>query len=1289
MRFKVTKKLNSLINSNSFIVVFRACLVIFCSLSLSLTAQQRFSFSIDWNKETQIFKANNNSYKQVISFRGGQINPEKGFLPVWNSLYKLDKNGDILITLEDAKWVQLTKSKLDQDFNKLSSSIELKSKLALIKGEAYADISFIPVQYRNGQVFLLESGVLEVEVIPVSYKTGANFSYANNSVLASGEWYKIRVNSDGVHKITYTDLEELGLNPENINPSNIRIYGNGGGMLPEENAESRSDDLMENAIFVQGQSDGKFDQGDYILFNAHSPHRWEYNANEGRYNHTLHNYSDYNYYFITTSLGPGIRVSSQASANNPTITIQDFEDYDFYEPEETNLLKSGRMFFGEYFNFATTSKSFDFSFPNLITSEPVLVKSSVIGRNTSSSFTISVQASGQNIINHSIPKSDPSYLSIYAMFDTDFALFNSNSSNITLNYILQQPSSEAWLDYIEIQVKRQLKFTGSQILFRNRNSIGETASYQVSNMNSNIWVWDITDPVNVKKQEGQLNGNTFSFSLSSNDLKEFVAFNPNGNLQTGEMIGSVNNQNLHALSNRDMIIVTTQDFYNQAERIANYHRNDRGLTVNTLLTEQIYNEFSSGTPDISAIRDFMKMLYDKANGDSSQMPQYLLLFGDASYDYKDITSDNTNFVPTYQSPNSNNPLGTFCSDDYFGFLDNSEGGNITDGNDYLDLAIGRIPCSTSEQARSIVDKILHYKSNETLGTWRNNITFVGDDEDRNIHIDDANDLANYISNNYPVFNIDKIYLDAYQQISTPGGNRYPDVRQAIKDKIKSGTLIMNYTGHGGVNGWAHERILQLQDITEFDNYDKMPLFITATCEFSKYDDPAVFSAGEQLFFNPNGGAISMVTTTRIVTSNANYKINSTFLESVFELVNNRAPTLGETITKTKNNLVGDGVEINNRKFVLLGDPAMSLNFPTHNVVTKTVNETDINSTVDTLKALSKITITGEIQNLSGGKMNNFNGIVYPTVFDKPVEFETLMNDPYPITGNRKFKIQKSVIFRGRSSVQQGEFEYTFIVPKDISYNFGPGKLSYYADNGEIDANGYSFDVIVGGTADSIGNDDTPPQVDVFMNDENFVFGGVTNESPTLLVNLIDESGINTVSTGIGHDISAILDENTADALILNDYYEADLNSYSSGKVSYPMSELDEGRHSLSVKAWDVYNNPGEGYTEFIVANSAKLALKHVLNYPNPFTTNTNFHFEHNRPGEMLLVVLNIFTVSGKLVKTIRQDILSDGFRVDNIHWDGLDDFGDKIGRGAYVYKLSVRTQGGDSAHKFEKLVILR
>jgi hypothetical protein len=708
--------------------------------------------------------------------------------------------------------------------------------------------------------------------------------------------------------------------------------------------------------------------------------------------------------------------------------------------------------------------------------------------------------------------------------------------------------------------------------------------------------------------------------------------------------------------------------------------------VKVVKTDEIYNEFSSGTQDISAIRDFMRMLYDRAGSDQSLMPQYLLLFGAASYDYKDRIPDNHNFVPTYESPASLNPIISFCTDDFFGCLDITEGGSMIDNNDFLDVAIGRLPVRNVAEAQAMINKIMAYQSPASLGSWRNELCYVADDEDNNLHLIDAEKLYNYVNSNYPVYNISKIYLDAYTQVSTPGGNRYPDVKDDINRKIFSGVLMMNYIGHGGVNGWAHERVLDATDVSSWHNMNKLPLFVTATCEFSKYDDPGIYSVGEQVLLSPHGGGIALVTTVRLVFASANYTLNNAFHQFLFVPIGNRMPTIGEVITKAKNSILLTSDDANLRKFVLLGDPVVKLNYPTNIAVNNTV--TGIRSQIiDTLRALSKVTITGEVRDPNGNRMDNFNGIVYPTVFDKASTIQTLKNDPASNIAN--FSLQKNIMYRGKASVTNGNFSFSFVVPKDISYTYGYGKISLYADNGNIDAHGYKDDVVVGGTADSFAVDNQGPLIKIYMNDEKFVFGGITDENPLLLVKLEDENGINTVGNGIGHDITGVLNQNTQNTYVLNEYYQAELDNYMKGEVRYPMSRLSEGKHTIKVKAWDVYNNSSEEYTEFIVSTSADLALAHVLNYPNPFTTSTKFQFEHNKPGQPLFVQVKIFTVSGKLVKTIQRDILSESYRVDDIHWDGRDDFGDRIGRGAYIYKVDVRAENGATAHKFEKLVILK
>jgi len=1228
-------------------------------------------------------------------------------------LIPLGKNGTVEAALINAVYQSLASEGISLSDDKIPTDVKIAAQTGLIKKKPVASVSLVPIR-RNpvtGKMEKLVEFDLIIFVKPApqpSYSYKRSSHYASNSVLKTGTWYKIAVNHDGIFKLDYNFLKNLGLNVDGINPRNIRIYGNGGGMLPEENAVARQDDLAENAIYVTGETDGRFDPGDYVLFYGQSPHRWYYNAATRKFTHQTNLYSDSTYYFINADIGAGKRWTVQASLSNPDITVTTFDDYAFHEKDESNLLHSGREWYGEYFSFSTASRSFTFNFPNLEISQPVILKSSVAARSISQTSNFTVTVNGIPVNQHSITRVGSNYTDTYAKEDTRENTFFVNGSPITagVTFANSSSSAEGWLNYIEVIARSNLVYNGSPLIFRDKNSVGagKKAEFIIRNAPSGLIILDVTNPANVFSQQYALSGNEARFTVSTDSLREFIAFVDGFGLSAAAAVGLVGNQDLHAIGQPDMIIVAHSSLLNEARSLANHHQTKNNLAVEVVSVEKIFNEFASGIHDITAIRDFLRMMYDRAGADTSLMPRYLLLFGDGSFDYKDRVANNTNLVPTYQSPNSLDPISTFVSDDYFGFLDETEGGSFISGApDYLDIAIGRLPVTTSEEAQNIVNKIIHYQSDESssinpvpgcssaldqsnsvFGNWRNVITFIGDDEDGNIHMRQANDMADYFVSNFPEYNIDKIYLDAYQQQSTPGGSRYPDVNEAISKRIFAGTLIMNYTGHGGVNGWAHERILDISGINAWNNIDKLPLFITATCEFSKFDDPQKTSAGEMVLLNANGGAIAMVTTTRLVFSGANFELNNNFLRQAFTPLNNRMPTFGEAVMLTKN-LLAATPDANSRKFTLLGDPSVMLAYPRYNVATTEINNEG--AADDTLQALKKVTIKGEVRDEFNNRMTGFNGIVYPTIFDKSVKVTTIQNDGGSAFN---FNLQKSILYNGKASVSGGVFSFTFIVPKDIAYNIGQGKISYYADNGTIDANGYTF-MMIGGTATDFKRDDDGPQIDIFLNDEKFFFGGITNQNPLLLVKLNDTSGINTVGTGIGHDVTAVLDDNSQKTFVLNEYYKADLDKYTSGRVEFPLSNLEDGRHSLKVKAWDVFNNSSEAYTEFVVADDAELALNNVLNYPNPFTSHTSFLFEHNCPCKELLVTIKIMTVSGKVVKTISQEVISDGFRIDKdmINWDGLDEYGETIGRGVYVYKLNVRTPDGKSAQEFAKLVILR
>jgi hypothetical protein len=545
-------------------------------------------------------------------------------------------------------------------------------------------------------------------------------------------------------------------------------------------------------------------------------------------------------------------------------------------------------------------------------------------------------------------------------------------------------------------------------------------------------------------------------------------------------------------------------------------------------------------------------------------------------------------------------------------------------------------------------------------------------------------LSNIIKTKFPVINIDKIYLDAYPQISNSGGARYPDANKALNLRVERGTLIMNYMGHGGELGWAHERVLEISDILNWKNTYNMPLFFTATCEFSRFDDPERTSAGEWVLLNPNGGGIALMTTSRVTYQSTNLTLNTNFYNRVFKKVNGSYPTLGDLIRSSKND---GGNDYAVRNFVLLGDPALKLAYPQYNVVTTEVNGIPVGNSNDTIQAMSAITIKGMITDEADNKLSNYNGELYPTIYDKPLIVTSLGNDPdsSPV----EFELPKAILYKGKASIVNGEFEFKFIVPRDIAYNYGFGKISYYAKNSTSDANGYFKKIVVGGIDNTVIPDSQGPDIKLYMNDTNFIQGGITDENPMLLAIISDPNGINTVGKGIGHNIVAYFDGNMDNPIILNDFYISDLNRFDKGKVYYPFSNLNDGIHKISVKGWDVYNNSAVGYTEFIVAKSAQIALTNVMNYPNPFSDYTHFVFNHNQPDTDLDIQIQIFDINGKLIKTIKNIMNTSGFKIDPIEWNGTTDSGARIEKGLYIYRITVRNQMGLMTEKTDKLVFLR
>lgn len=1165
-------------------------------------------------------------------------------------------------------------SEFPQQFT-LNTHIVKESKRSFIQ------ISAIPAIRKNDKLLLVKGFTLKITPSRQSVaKKSSGIRWKSSSVLKSGSWKKIAVPKTGVYKITYAEIKNMGI----TNPSDVRIYGNGGAMLPERYSEGIPDDLSEIPLFFNKGTDGNFNEGDYIMFYATGPVTWNYDNANKRFVHSKHIFTDKAYYFITSASG-GSTINQAAPVDKTEdMTINSFTDYAVHEENLFNLIRSGRHWYGEQFEMQAV-KTFNFTFPDAVENSTFSLEGEVLSRSDiNTNFT--VKYNNQTIVSQAMAR-------VYTGDETsnfaDSKAFSSKSNitgkdvAISLSYSNNgDNSARGWLSYLRLNVKRKLKFNNEQLLFRDTTASGQakTAMYTMENANSDIMLWDVTTLNNVKSINFSISGQQLNFKATTDTLRTFIAFTPakafTPDFMTEEE-NTVEQQNLHALRDIQMVIIAHPAFITEAEELAEIHRSKDNLAVATLTPQQIYNEFSSGNPDPAAFRNFMKMLYDNAST-SDKLPKYLLLFGDGSYkNFSKQGEANTNLILTYQSANSIRPVSSYVSDDYFGLLDDNE--SIELG--LLDIGIGRFPVTTQQQARGVLNKIKKYISAASAGNWRNDICFVADDEDGNIHMSQADQISSYVNASYPQFNTKKIYSDSYPQVTTSAGPRYPEVNKAIEATLKKGVLIMNYTGHGGEDGLAHEQILRQAEVKAWTN-TVYPLFVTATCEFSRFDDFERTTAGEEVLLNENGGGIALLTTTRLVYSGPNFILNQEFYRNFIGKDNNGEPyRLGDILKKTKN---ASGTDINKLCFTLLGDPALRLAYPSYTIKTTQINLKNTGLQTDTIKAYQEITVKGIIADQNDNQQSGFNGIVYPSLFDKKQVVKTLNNDngsPFI------YQQQESLLFKGKATVNNGEFEFSFVVPREIAYNYGTGRLSYYANSNTTDAAGYFSNFIIGGISSETNKDDVGPQINLFLNNRSFSNGGVTNQFPVLIADLSDDHGINISGTGIGHDIIGILDNNTSNAFILNNYFESEINNYKNGTINFSLPKLEPGKHTISLKAWDIFNNSSLAEISFEVSDSSNLYVKNVSNYPNPFSGSTTFSFEHNQPGKTLDTELQIYSVAGNLIAKEKFQILSDGYTSGPILWNGANFLYKKLDRGLYIYRFIFRYNGQEIISESKKMIV--
>ncbi|MCE7067475.1 type IX secretion system sortase PorU [Dyadobacter sp. CY326] len=1040
-----------------------------------------------------------------------------------------------------------------------------------------------------------------------------------NSVLASGNWHKLAVSNTGIYRIDANFLRKLGANPGEINPKQIQIFGHPGGMLPQANNALHSNALAESAIWVSGEDDGKFDETDAIYFFAESPHAVTYDSVKAELRHQINIYSDSSFYFLTFGQKNGLRVKEQPTiVSDKSKIINQFDDYWFHESETYNLLKSGREWWGEY--LANSPLTITANFPGIVPSSTIKVRTSAIGAaQVPTKFLW--QLNGKQIGEAAIGTISTGTYDIKALRED--ATYSVAADNVPLESMAigvtydrgGQSAAQGYLNYVALQVKRTLRAYDAQQLYRFLPEKTDTITHQVANVKSDWMLWNVTNaaiPSNVGQnaKDGIL---TFS-TIGGKKISQYIGFESNDAFEP-VYLGRIDPQNLIGNKTPDLLIVTPAAWKQEAERLAAFRESNDGLETLVVTTTQIYNEYATGKPDLTAIRDFAKQLYQKTPGKL----KYLLLFGDAAFDYKNALKNQSDaqrseWVPVYESRESLNPVYTYSSDDYYGLLETGEGGweESASGDATLDIGIGRLPVKSLTEAKIIVDKLIRYGSSErALGNWRNAIQFVADDGDGNIHQRHADELAQLVQSQ---FMSSRAFIDAFPQTTGAAGQRAVEVNKLINKKINEGTLILNYTGHGGVSGWAEEQVLTLADMQAARGMDNLPLLFTATCDFGRYDDPGLVSGAELMVLSPRGAAIGAISTTRPVYSSTNFTLSKAFYEGLTRKQLNRR--LGDIFRETKNKALVGSL---NRNFTLLADPSMKLAEAQKGIRWA--------QKPDTLRALKKVTLTGEVFDFDNSKKDSlFDGTVRVILYDKQTTFKTLGNEGNP----ENYAEYRSKLFDGSVKVTKGKFTCEFVMPKDIDYRTGIGRANVYAVSGDSLADASAqLDVIIGGSVKP-GNDNTPPKLAAYMNDMSFKEGDVIAPSSVMYVTASDESGISISNAGIGHQITMVINDTLT--IPLNEYYTADLDDYRKGTITYPFENLPTGKYVIRVKVWDSYTNFSEIAFGFQVGAVKGIKLNALKVYPNPFDKDLSFELSHDRVNEDVEIVFNIFLNNGKFLE---------------------------------------------------------
>lgn len=1173
----------------------------------------------------------------------------------------------------ERKWVELA----EKSGWKPVDMPELNWRLAVSAKKGHMLVDFLPLVSRDGVIYRVASYTIKLHKSPYlafARKQLPQRVYADHSAFVERRFVKVKVSGTGVHRITEADLRGMGFE----HPERVAVYGYGGNLLSNSFGKHPGDDVPPAPMRRVGKD---------ILFYARGTVHWE--MRNDVFTRVQNFYANDAYYFLAETEENVNPVQETAATGEAEQVLEVSDAYALYERDQFSWSTTGRELYDSENLGITKNGRYTFSLPGITGQGGTVLlafssKAPVVRE-------LRVQVNGQQVGVRGLSvvgEGEKYRKAVEEIFQFSWTGENKENTTVGLSYSGHEP---AMLNYLILNYKKRLKLTGNSLDFRSRESVNRATRFVVDGADANTEIWDVTSSGEMQLLKGKLEGSRLSVTVPAGGLREFVAVNTAAkDFMRVQPVGEVAPQDLHALRGVEMVILTPEIWKKEADRLAKAHEEVDGMKVAVVTSNQVYNEFSSGTPDVTAYRRLMKMLYDRAQV-PEERPKYLLLFGDCAYDNRMVSNEwrgrnPDEYLLGYQSENSVSETESYMSDDYIGMLDDGEGEKLS--KDILDIGIGRFPVRTAQDAKVVVDKTIDYMKNEHGGEWKRTVCYMSDDADtgnssaNGAFMEEANYLAQLAEKAYPNGVVKRLLPDVYKYESTATGGTYPEMKRLMFKYLKDGLLVLNYTGHSNTTSWSVENLLTMDDIANLKS-EHLALWVTASCEFTRMDalNP---SGGELVMVLPGGGAIALVSTTRVVYDSPNQAFNNLLTEQMYKLENGKAQRLGDIFRKTKAGLAGASSFVNTNKmnFVLIGDPALRLGVPNYGVQVDEVNAAEVDGQT-VLQAGGMVTVKGHVLTPDGQLDESFEGTVHPLVFDSKEEVSTLDAKGSGVITYEEFS---KVLFNSVDSVKNGRFELNFPVPLDIKYSNEQGRMNLFAFSADKrEACGVYDSFIVGGTSDQISDNAEGPKVSVYLNEPDFEWGGKVNETPYFVATLEDEDGINTVGNGIGHDLTLVIDGNLT--YPLNEYYVPETGSYKKGKVAFSIPELTEGKHRLEFRSWDILNNSSLTKLEFEVVKGLRPKLFDVTVTESPARESTTFVLQHNRPESVVQVEILVYDFAGHIVwKHQAEGLPEDGYyRVD---WNLLTSGGQRLVPGVYVYRASLSSKSSKESTKARKIVVL-